>query len=108
MESQTGKGEQSIQTQMPTKLEVSEMFEGLEKKLGNSFKTEIASMRADLGHLLKRVEDAEDKNDKQAQEIKELKTQIKNLHINQREVAYKTENQCRRRRGIKGNHEVNI
>lgn len=59
--------EQSISVQMPTNLEITDMFARLE----NSIKTEIATMRADLGHLLKRVEETEDKTVKQAHEIKE-------------------------------------
>lgn len=34
-------------------------------------------MREDLSHLLKRVEDTEDKNDKQALEIQDLKIKLK-------------------------------
>lgn len=77
MESESGIGEQNIQDQMPAKLEIVEMFEGLERRLENSFKMEIATMQADLGHLFKRVEDTEDKNDKQVFEIQELKHKSK-------------------------------
>lgn len=44
-------------------------------KLENSIKIEIANVRMDVGHLLRREEEAEEKTGKQAQEILELKTE---------------------------------
>lgn len=50
---------QEASTRMPTKLEMSEMFIRLE----NSIKIEISTKRADLGQLLRRVEETEEKAD---------------------------------------------
>lgn len=58
--------DQGAGAQMPTKLEMSEMFIRME----NSIKTENPTLRADLGQLLMQVEDTEGRADKQAQEIK--------------------------------------
>lgn len=46
-----------------------------------------------MGHLLRRVEEAEELTGKQAQEILDLKTQISKLQIDQRDVLYKLEEQ---------------
>lgn len=58
-ESETSKiGEQGAISQMPTKLEIIEMFTRLE----NSINTEIATLHEDLGQMLTRVEETEEKN----------------------------------------------
>lgn len=67
-------GEPDVSTldQIPTKMEVLEMF----AKLKNSIKTVITNVRLDMGHLLRRVEETEELTGKQAQEILHLKIQI--------------------------------
>lgn len=80
---------------IPTKTEMSEMFEKLEK----SIKAEISNVNTDMGHLLRRVEEAEELSGKQAQEISDLKLQMRRMQIDHRDILYKLEeheNQSRR------------
>lgn len=80
---------------LSTKTEFLEMF----AKLENVIKTEILNVRSHLGHLLKRVEIVEEASESQNREIVELKLQVRNLQLAQRDILYKTEeheNQCRR------------
>lgn len=81
--------EQSAGAQIPTKLEMSEMLLRLE----NAIKVEITTLLADLGQLLTRVEETEDRTDKQAQELSKLKEQVRTTQINQRKILYKLEHQ---------------
>lgn len=62
-------------------------------KLENSIKSEIANVIGDMGHLMKRVEEAEEKTGQQAQEIGELKAQVSKLQLAHREHLYKLEDQ---------------
>lgn len=86
--------EHRLETQFPTKNEISEMF----KSLGISIKTEINMLRADLGSLLTRVEKIEDTIDKQAQELFNLKEQVKSTQQNQIKMLYRMEDQENRNR----------
>lgn len=90
METYEGDGEEQRSiAQMPTKIEMMAMFERMESLI----KSEITNVRMDLGHLLRRVEEAEERTEKQTQEIAELKSQVKALQINQRNTFYKMEAQ---------------
>lgn len=88
--------------QPPSKNEIAEMFKALE----TSNKMEIGLLRTDLGNLLTRVEEAEDKMDKQEREILELKEQIKITQQNQIKICYRIEYQengdCRQNLSIWG------
>lgn len=75
-----------------TKIELLEMFAKLEVVI----KTEIHNVRTDMGHLLKRVESAEEASDKQSREIIILKQQVKDLQLAQRDKLEAQENQNRR------------
>lgn len=59
--------------QIPRKMEMTEMF----SRLKNAIKVEIYTLRADLGQLLTRVEETEERSDKQAQELRKLKEHVK-------------------------------
>lgn len=67
--------EQTNISQMPTKMEMMKMF----VKLENSMKSEISVVSVDMGHLWRRVEEAEEKTEKQSQEILELKNASKEI-----------------------------
>lgn len=84
-----GPAEDSTMESLPTKTELLEMF----AKLENVIKSEILNVRTDMGHLLKRVEIAEEASEKQNREIIELKQQINNLQMAQRDMLYKLEKQ---------------
>lgn len=75
--------------QMPTKMEMVEMF----AKLEDSIKSEISNVRTDMGFLLRGVEEVEEKSENQAQEISELKMQIRKLQSDHRDILYKLEDQ---------------
>lgn len=81
--------EDSIMEALPTKIELLEMF----AKLETVIKTEILNVRTDMGHLLKRVEIVEEVSEKQNQKIVELKQQVRNLELAQRDTLYKLEEQ---------------
>lgn len=74
---------------IPTKTQMLEMFE----KLENLIKAEISNVRLDMGHLLRRVEEAEELTGKQAQEILDLKMQMKRMQIDHRDILCKLEEQ---------------
>lgn len=57
--------EQSLKSQLPTKLEMAEMF----AKLENSLKTIMATLHSILGQILTRVEDKERRLDTHTQAI---------------------------------------
>lgn len=96
---------------LPTKTEFLDMF----AKLENVIKSEILNVRTDMGHLLKRVETVEEVLEQQDQEIADLKQQIRNLQLAQRDIQYKIEeqeNQSRRQnlrvRGLPEQHEEDL
>lgn len=68
------------------------------KRLENSIKTEINTLRTDLGSLLVRIETAEKTMDKQALEICALKEQVKSVQQNQIKLLYRLEDQENRNR----------
>lgn len=86
--------EPNTEVHIPTKDEMTEMFLRLE----NSIKTDINSLRIDLGHLLARVEKTEKSTEKQMQELCDLKEQVKITQQNQRKILYRLEDQENRNR----------
>lgn len=80
--------------QLPSKGELAEMLKALEM----SIKAEFTLLRSDLGNLLVRVEEAEDKLDKQRREISGLNEQLKTTQQNQIKVCYRLEDQENRDR----------
>lgn len=71
-----------MDAQIPTKIEMTEMFSRLE----NAIKLEIYTLRVDLGQLLKRVEETEVGTDIQAQELGKLNEQVKTMQADQRKI----------------------
>lgn len=68
---------------------MAEMF----AKLETSIKGEIESLREDMNHILKRVEDVEITMDRQGAEIKGLKNQMEEIQKVQRNILYRLEDQ---------------
>lgn len=86
--------EQQNTVQLPTKTDVERKFAALE----NSLKTEMAVIHKDMGHMLTRVEEVENKTDLHAKMIEELKGEIKTLKLEHKEQAYRAEDQENRDR----------
>lgn len=68
--------------QLPTKSEMAEMFARLE----TSIKGEIETVREDMSHILRRVEEAETMIERQGIEIKNLKCQMEEIQREQRNL----------------------
>lgn len=81
--------EQRIMALVPSKSEMIDMF----AKLENVIKAEIVNVRTDMGHLLRRVEEAEEASGNFAKEICELKEQVKKMQIENRMLAFRLEEQ---------------
>lgn len=81
--------EQRSMALVRNKTEMVEMF----AKLENVIKAEILNVRTDMGHLLRRVEEAEELSGKQAKEISELKAQVRKMQNENRMLVYKMEEQ---------------
>lgn len=62
-------------------------------KMKNVIKTEISSVRSDMSHLLRRVEEMEETADSQVKEIQDLKEQMKKMQHDNRVLIYKLEEQ---------------
>lgn len=68
-------------------------------KLEQSLKTEMTTIHGfDLGQILTSVEDTEEKLDNHASEIEDLKKQVRNLQLEQRNMLYKLDDQENRSR----------
>lgn len=67
---------------LPTKNEIAEMFARLE----TSIKGEIETIRGDMGHILRRVEEAETTVERQGIEIRNLKGQMEEMQREQKEL----------------------
>lgn len=89
-----GDPSQSRNVIFPTKLEIGDMFAALEKSL----KMETTAIQKDLSHLLGRLEDSEKKMEAQSQQINKMKKDLKEMKIDQRNLAYKLEDQENRDR----------
>lgn len=85
--------EQRIMAQVPSKTDMSEMFTKLERKLESIIKEEILNVRSDMGHLLRRVEEAEEASSKQAKDLADLKEQVKKVQSENRALAFRLEEQ---------------
>lgn len=83
-----------LDTQYPSKNEISEMFKSLEA----SIKQEIQALRTDLGNILARVEQTEDTIDKHERDLLDLKNQLKTIQQNQIKISYRLEDQENRNR----------
>lgn len=81
-----------VQSNMEVGLNRTEMLELL-AKLESVIKTEIMSVRTDMGQLLQRVEEVEEIAVKQVKEILDLQEQISKMQIENRMMAYKIEEQ---------------
>lgn len=73
---------------------MAEMFARLE----TSIKGEIATLHEGMNHILKRVEDAEERLVMQGDEIKRHKEQMAEMQRDQRNIMYKIEGQENRNR----------
>ena len=92
---QGNKEETQDMTLLPTKMEMEGMFAALERSL----KSQMERMERNMGHILERVEEeVEKKVDYNVTSVKKLEDEIKALKINQREQAYKLEEQENRDR----------
>ncbi|CAI9537672.1 unnamed protein product [Staurois parvus] len=107
----SGNIEMEKDLQIPNKKEMAEMFKELEKTI----KQEMVNIRNDLGHLLVRVEETEEKVKNQTQAISELEKEIINIGKVQEKLLYKAEiqeNRDRRRniriRGVPENPKGEI
>ena len=67
-------------------------------RLENVIKSEIQNLRTDFGHMLSRIESAEEPIEKQEQESNSLKIQIDQIQLQQRHILYKLEDQENRNR----------
>lgn len=79
---------------LPTKNEMAEMFARLE----TAIKGEIEAIRGDMGHILRRVEEAETIAERQGLEIRVLKSQMEEMQREQRNLRYRVEDQENRSR----------
>lgn len=81
--------EQRIMALVPSKTDLTEMFTELE----NVIKAEISNVRADMGHLLPRVEEVKEVSGTQAKEISDLKDQVSKMRNENRTLAFRLEEQ---------------
>lgn len=81
--------EQRIMALVPSKTDLTEMFTELE----NVIKAEISNVRADMGHLLRRVEEVKEVSGTQAKEISDLKDQVSKMRNENRTLAFRLEEQ---------------
>lgn len=79
---------------MPTKNEIAEMFARLETFI----RAETEAIRGDMGHILRRVEEAEMVAESQKTEMGNLRSQIEEMQREQRDLRYKLEDQENRSR----------
>lgn len=81
-------------TQLPTKSEILKMF----KKLEDTIKSETNKIQENLGHMLVRLEETENKVEEQVEKITKLQEQVKKSRCELRNMAYKIEDQENRNR----------
>lgn len=81
--------EQRIMALVPSKTDLIEMF----TKLESVIKSEIANVRADMGHLLHWVEEVEEVAERHTKEITELKDQVNKLRTENRNMIFRLEEQ---------------
>lgn len=79
---------------MPTKNDIAEMFARLETFI----RAETDAIRGDMGHILRRVEEAELAVESQRSEIGTLRSQLEEIQREQRDLRYKLEDQENRSR----------
>lgn len=85
--------EQRMMALAPSKLDMSEMLTKLEKKLESVIKPEILNVRSDMGHLLRRLEEAEEASGIQAKDISDLKEQVRMVQNENRLLTFRLEEQ---------------
>lgn len=77
---------------------IREMLAELLLKLETSLKKEIATVRVDIGHVLKRVEEMEDRLEEHERRLEGMNMQIRDIQRANRSLLYKLEDQENRSR----------